>query len=72
MSPPELSPSELAVLELLTEGCRTSEIAKRLSLEYRTVAVMIKTIKSRFNLQSPEQIREFVKNCNNGECPQKN
>ena len=60
ISRPELSPAELAVLELLAEGGSTSEIAKRLSLEYRSVAEMIRTIKSRLNPASPEAIRELA------------
>ena len=59
-SPPVLSPTELAVLEMLAEGSRTSEIAKHLSLEYRSVTEIIRIIKSRLNPASPEAIRELA------------
>ena len=69
-SPPVLSPTELAVLEMLAEGSRTSEIAKRLSLEYRNAASIIMTIKSRLNPASPEAIRELAQYYKNKKSPQ--
>ena len=47
MSEPDLSPHERAILKLLAEGNRTSEIAKRLSLSYKEVADAIRAIKTR-------------------------
>lgn len=68
---PELSPTELAVLELLAEGDRTSEIAKRLSLEYRTVAATIGILKSKLMPQSQGEIRELAEYYKSMTNPQK-
>lgn len=58
---PELSSLEMAVLQLLAEGNRTSEIAKRLGLEYRTTAAAVTSIKSKLNVQSGKEFTELLK-----------
>ena len=68
-SRPDLSATELAVLEMLGQGCRTSEIAKRLSLQYRTVVEIIRKIKSTFHPQSPEELRELARHYRDGSDP---
>ena len=50
MSPPELTPEELAVLKLLVLGYRTSEVAKHLSLPYQTVAGTARRLKEVFKV----------------------
>lgn len=56
MSHPELSHLELSVLQLLAEGNRTSEIAKRLGLDYRTAAAAVTGLKAKLNVQSGKEI----------------
>ncbi|MBF8270375.1 MAG: DNA-binding response regulator [Gammaproteobacteria bacterium] len=44
---PELSTREIEILQLLTQGNRTSEIAKRLGLNFKSVAVASREIKTK-------------------------
>ena len=52
MSPPELTPEELAVLKLLVQGYRTSEVAKHLSLPYQMVAGTARRLKEVFKVDT--------------------
>ena len=61
MPEPELSTFELTVLQLLAEGSRTSEIAKRLGLDYRTAAAAVTSLKSKLNVRSGKEYAELVK-----------
>lgn len=62
MPGPELSTLELTVLQLLAEGSRTSEIAKRLGLDYRTTAAAVTSLKSKLNVQSGKEYAALAKN----------
>lgn len=48
----ELSAEEQAILLLLVQGSRTSEIAKRLQLDYKTVAETCKNIKAKLQVET--------------------
>ena len=61
MPHPELSTLELTILQLLAEGGRTSEIAKRLGMDYRTTAAAVVSLKSRLNVQSGKEFAALVK-----------
>ena len=58
---PELSPLELAVLHLLADGNRTSEIAKRLGLEYHSAAAAVAGLKSKLDVQSGKEFVNLAK-----------
>lgn len=49
---PGLTALEYEVLQLLVQGNRTSEIAKRLQLEYKTVADTCKDVKLKLQLDT--------------------
>lgn len=49
---PELTSRELTVLSLLAHGNRTSEIAKRLRLDYKTVARICQDVKAKLRADS--------------------
>lgn len=50
----KLSSQELEILNLLVQGSRTSEIAKRLKLDYKMVAGACKAIKLKLNVDTIE------------------
>ena len=52
----DLTQRELMILKLLEEGCRTSEISKRLSLSYREVAKTIRDIKDKNNVSEVSEL----------------
>ena len=49
---PELTVLEREILQLLAQGNRTSEIAKRLQLDYKTVADACKNIKTKIHVDT--------------------
>ena len=49
---PELSAREVEILQLLSLGNRTSEIAKRLGLDYKSVAEMSRAIKAKLHAET--------------------
>lgn len=49
---PDLSSQELTVLSLLVHGNRTSEIAKRLQLDYKTVALICQEVKAKLQVNT--------------------
>jgi len=49
---PELSALEVEILQLLAVGNRTSEIAKRLGLDFKSVAEMSKAIKTKLRAET--------------------
>lgn len=53
---PELTEEERSVLLLLSQGSRTSEIAKRLRLDYKTVAEICKNIKLKLQAESIAEV----------------
>lgn len=53
---PELSAEEQAILRLLSQGSRTSEIAKRLQLDYKTVAETCKNIKLKLQVETIAEV----------------
>ncbi len=57
---PELSDEESKVLTLLAQGMNTSEIAKRLSMSYRSVADINKSVKQKLRLGSFDKPEKSV------------
>lgn len=51
-----LSEQEHEILDYLLQGMNTSEIAKRLSLGYKTVADMNNLIKIKLNVKSVDEL----------------
>ena len=49
---PELSAREVEILQLLAVGNRTSEIAKRLGLDFKSVAEMSRAIKAKLHAET--------------------
>ena len=58
--PPDLSPRELEILKFLAAGSRTSEIAKRLELDYKTVAESSRGIKAKLGVETAAELSSFV------------
>lgn len=54
-----LSTRELEILGLLQKGNSTSEIAKRLNLDYKTVADISKDIKTRLSVDTITQLADL-------------
>ena len=49
---PDLTAQEYQILRLLAQGSRTSEIAKRLRLDYRTVADSCRKVKQKLQIDT--------------------
>jgi DNA-binding NarL/FixJ family response regulator len=56
----QLSTREFEICCLLAEGCNTSEIAKRLSLSYKTVANYSSQIKSKLNVGTVAELARLA------------
>ena len=57
---PELTAREHEILQLLVQGYRTSEIAKRLQLDYKTVAEACKNIKTKLQVDSIDGLAAWL------------
>jgi len=57
---PELTEQERQVLQLLLQGSRTSEIAKRLQLDYKTVAETCKRVKCKLQAKTTADLAAWV------------
>ena len=55
-----LSTREFEICSLLAQGCSTSEIAKRLSLSYKTVANYSTQIKSKLGVGTPAELTRLA------------
>ena len=53
------STRDLEVMKLLLKGNRTSEIAKRMQLDYKSAAAISRDIKSRLGIDNIEQLAEI-------------
>lgn len=58
---PDFSPEELTILQLLSEGNRTSEIAKRLSRSYRSVVESISVMKAKTGKSDVTELLKYYK-----------
>ena len=61
MPVPDFSPEELTILQLLSEGNRTSEIAKRLSRSYRSVVESISVMKAKTGKSDVTELLKYYK-----------
>jgi len=55
-----LSAQEQQILDMLLQGMNTSEISKRLSISYRTVADMNNLIKIKLDVKSVDELRQVL------------
>ena len=57
---PELTAWEHEILQLLAQGNRTSEIAKRLRLDYKTVADACRNIKAKIQVDTAADLAAWL------------
>ena len=58
---PELSTREIEILQLLAQGNRTSEIAKRLGLNFKSVAVASREIKTKLGAKTVAELATWLR-----------